>query len=229
MPAKKQDPSEEKEVKAVKKPAAKKSPAKVAAPKAEKAAEKTPAAKKTTPAKAAPKAAAKTAVKKEEAKPAVKAAKPAEAKKTGTLSKQKARKLRIEDKFNGRRYYLGVGKRKTAVALVRLHEKGKGQNFVNNTELTEFFFGTLIESALSPLELTDKLTEFDITVKVEGGGVSAQADAVRHGIARALVEYDAELRPVLKKAGLLTRDARMKERKKPGLKRARRAPQWRKR
>lgn len=226
MPAKKQDPSEEKEVKAVKKPAAKKVPAKVAAPKAEKAAEKAPAAKKTTTAKIAPKAAAK----KDEAKPAAKAAKPAaEAKKTGTVSKQKARKLRIEDKFNGRRYYLGVGKRKTAVALVRLHEKGKGQNFVNNTELTEFFFGTLIESALSPLELTDKLTEFDITVKVEGGGVSAQADAVRHGIARALVEYDAELRPVLKKAGLLTRDARMKERKKPGLKRARRAPQWRKR
>lgn len=226
MPAKKQDPSEEKEVKAVKKPAAKKAPAKVAAPKAEKAAEKAPAAKKTTTAKTAPKVAAK----KDEAKPAAKAAKPAaEAKKTGTVSKQKARKLRIEDKFNGRRYYLGVGKRKTAVALVRLHEKGKGQNFVNNTELTEFFFGTLIESALSPLELTDKLTEFDITVKVEGGGVSAQADAVRHGIARALVEYDAELRPVLKKAGLLTRDARMKERKKPGLKRARRAPQWRKR
>lgn len=226
MPAKKQDPSEEKEVKAVKKPAAKKVPAKVAAPKAEKAAEKAPAAKKTTTAKTAPKVAAK----KDEAKPAAKAAKPAaEAKKTGTVSKQKARKLRIEDKFNGRRYYLGVGKRKTAVALVRLHEKGKGQNFVNNTELTEFFFGTLIESALSPLELTDKLTEFDITVKVEGGGVSAQADAVRHGIARALVEYDAELRPVLKKAGLLTRDARMKERKKPGLKRARRAPQWRKR
>lgn len=229
MPAKKDNSPDEKEVKKAKKPAAKKTAPAKEKPVKEKTVKKEPAKAKAVASKPAAKTAVKTAATpKKEAAIETKAAKSSDGKKV-TLSKQKAKKLRIEDKFHGRRYYLGVGKRKTAVALVRLHEKGKGQKFVNNTELTEYFFGILIEDALQPLALTDKNDEFDITVKVEGGGISSQADAVRHGIARALVEYDSELRPVLKKAGLLTRDARMKERKKPGLKRARRAPQWRKR
>lgn len=144
-------------------------------------------------------------------------------------SKAKQKKVKVEEKFSGQKYSLGVGKRKTAVALVRLYEKGKGNIFVNNSKFDQYFFGTLLESALTPLSLTGKVKDFDLTIKVEGGGISAQSDAVRHGIARALVEYDIELRPILKKAGLLTRDARIKERKKPGLKRARRAPQWAKR
>ncbi len=145
------------------------------------------------------------------------------------LSKSQGKRVRIEEKFSGRKYSLGVGKRKTAVALVRIYEGGKGEAFVNNEKIDSYFFGTLLESALSPLSLTGKTESFDMTVKIEGGGVSAQSDAMRHGIARALVEYDADLRPVLKKAGFLTRDARIKERKKPGLKGARRSPQWAKR
>jgi len=150
-------------------------------------------------------------------------------KKTEKTSKTKEKKIQIEEKFSGRRYSLGVGKRKTAVALVRIYEKGKGEVFVNNAKLDSYFFGVLLESALSPLSLTGKSEAFDITVKIEGGGVAAQSDAMRHGIARALVEYDTDLRPVLKKAGFLTRDARVKERKKPGLRGARRSPQWAKR
>ncbi len=217
MPAKKKDDTtEEKKTK--------KAPAKAAAKKKETAPKttKAPAAKKAAPAKEKKEAAAKKA--------APKAVAPAKEKKEPlTLSKGKQRKRQIEDKFAGRKYYLGVGKRKTAVALVRLHEKGIGKIFINNKEFEKYFFGVLVEDALQPLSMTGNVKTFDITVKVTGGGVSAQADAVRHGITRALEEFDASLRPVLKKAGLLTRDARSKERKKPGLKRARRAPQWRKR
>jgi len=183
--------------------------------------EKKPAAKKTVSKKPVKKAAPqKTPAK----KPVVKK----DISKKELVSKGQQRKLKIEEKFSGK-YYLGVGKRKSAIALVRLYEKGKGKIFVNNAEFEKYFFGTLIESALAPLALSGKLKDFDITVKVEGGGISSQSDAVCHGISRALVEYDADLRPILKKAGLLTRDSRVKERKKPGLKRARRAPQWAKR
>jgi small subunit ribosomal protein S9 len=101
--------------------------------------------------------------------------------------------------------------------------------FVNNVTLETYFFGTHIENALQPLLLTGKEKNYSITAKLLGGGISSQAEALRHGIARALVLSESELRPVLKKAGFLTRDARVKERKKPGLKRARRAPQWKKR
>lgn len=184
---------------------------------------KKPAAKKTTAKKAAPKkvAAAKKTTTAKKAAPVKTAA--------ANISKGKQRKLRVEDKFAGKQYHLGVGKRKSAIALVRLHEKGKGEVYVNNKKLDEYFFGTLIENAVLPLTLTGKEKDFDISVKVEGGGMSSQADAIRHGIARALVLFDAELRPALKPAGLLTRDSRVKERKKPGLKGARRAPQWKKR
>lgn len=126
-------------------------------------------------------------------------------------------------------YFYANGKRKTSVARVRLYENGKGEIIVNNKLITEYFFGELIPSVKAPLKIANALKLFDITALVTGGGVSSQADAVRHGISKALLEYDPELRPQLKKAGFLTRDSRVKERKKPGLKRARRAPQWAKR
>lgn len=127
------------------------------------------------------------------------------------------------------KYFYANGKRKTSVARVRLYEKGKGDIIVNNQPVNEYFFGTLIGSVKAPLKLVDMLKSFDITAKVNGGGVSSQADAVRHGISKALIVFDPNLRAVLKKAGLLTRDARVKERKKFGLHRARKAPQWSKR
>jgi small subunit ribosomal protein S9 len=127
-------------------------------------------------------------------------------------------------------YYYGCGKRKTSVARVRLYPKGKGLVTVNGKELKDYFkLSTSAGVITSPLKLTSTAKEFDVSVLVEGGGTSAQADAIRHGIARALLIYDDTLRLTLKKAGFLTRDARIKERKKPGLKRARRAPQFSKR
>lgn len=115
-----------------------------------------------------------------------------------------------------------VGRRKRAVARIRL-TVGSGKLTVNQKVIDS---NLLMEE---PLVLTGLTGKFDISVKVVGGGVTGQASAVRHGIARALVKHDPETRSVLKKAGLLTRDPREKERKKPGLKRARRAPQWAKR
>jgi small subunit ribosomal protein S9 len=127
-------------------------------------------------------------------------------------------------------YFYSNGKRKTAVARVRLFPKGKGDIEVNGKPMKEFCKVKLQEGIiLSPLKLVGLQKEFDITAKVEGGGSNAQAEAVRHGIAKALTVYNLELRPTLKHAGLLTRDSRVKERKKPGLKGARRSPQWCKR
>lgn len=127
------------------------------------------------------------------------------------------------------KYFYSNGKRKTSVARVRLYEKGKGDIIVNGQPVNEYFFGTLIGGIKAPLKLVDMLKSFDITAKVSGGGISSQADAVRHGISKALTVFDPNLRAVLKKAGLLTRDSRVKERKKFGLHRARKAPQWSKR
>jgi small subunit ribosomal protein S9 len=127
------------------------------------------------------------------------------------------------------RYFYANGKRKTSVALVRLYENGKGEVVVNNRPAEEYFFGIQMGNVKAPLKLANALKLFDVVVMVKGGGVNSQADAIRHGISKALLEYDPELRQVLKKAGYLTRDSRVKERKKPGLKRARRAPQWAKR
>ncbi len=126
-------------------------------------------------------------------------------------------------------YFYANGKRKTSVARVRLYENGKGEIIVNNKPINEYFFGEHITSIKAPLKMANALKMFDITVLVEGGGISSQADALRHGISKALLEYDPELRSQLKKIGFLTRDSRVKERKKFGLKRARRAPQWAKR
>jgi small subunit ribosomal protein S9 len=126
-------------------------------------------------------------------------------------------------------YYEGVGRRKTASARVRLYP-GEGNIIVNDKTMAEYFSRERDAlHLLEPLKITDNEGKFNVSVKVQGGGVSGQAGAVRHGIARALLAADPNLRPVLRKGGFLTRDARMKERKKPGLKRARKAPQYTKR
>lgn len=133
-------------------------------------------------------------------------------------------------KINLQEYLYAAGRRKTAVARVRIYPKGKGLIVVNGMPMTDYFdMVTSKEIITSPLKLTGHNKEFDISAKVEGGGTSAQAEAIRHGISRALLLFDDTLRSTLKKAGFLTRDARSKERKKPGLKRARRAPQFSKR
>ncbi|MGI6097910.1 MAG: 30S ribosomal protein S9 [Dethiobacteria bacterium] len=125
--------------------------------------------------------------------------------------------------------YQGTGRRKKSVARVRL-VPGDGQIVINKKRLEDYFDQeTLKIMVRQPLEATDTINKFDVFVKVEGGGSAGQAGAVRHGIARALLNADSELRPVLKKLGFLTRDPRMKERKKYGLKKARRAPQFSKR
>lgn len=126
-------------------------------------------------------------------------------------------------------FHYGTGRRKHSVARVRLYA-GEGNITINNRDIEEYFgLETLKAIVKQPLALTDTLGKFDIKVTVVGGGVSGQAGAIRHGISRALLEFNAELRPTLKKAGFLTRDPRMKERKKYGLKGARRAPQFSKR
>ncbi len=125
--------------------------------------------------------------------------------------------------------FRGTGRRKTSVATVRLLP-GSGKFELNGRDINEYFdYETLRTVAKAPLTLTETENQFDVIVKVVGGGFTGQAGAVQHGVARALLEYDAELRPILKKAGFLTRDPRMKERKKYGLKKARRAPQFSKR
>ena len=126
------------------------------------------------------------------------------------------------------RYY-GTGRRKSSVARVYL-VPGTGKVTINKKDMDEYFgYDTLKVIARQPLELTSTADKFDVLVNVKGGGYTGQAGAVRHGIARALLQVDADFRPVLKKAGYLTRDPRMKERKKYGLKAARRAPQFSKR
>ncbi|MGM0601878.1 MAG: 30S ribosomal protein S9 [Bacillota bacterium] len=125
--------------------------------------------------------------------------------------------------------YRGTGRRKTSTARVRLLP-GDGKFIVNDREIENYFNRkSLIKDIMSPLELTSTANTFDIDVNVQGGGLSGQAGAVRHGIARALLEVDKDYRTPLKKAGYLTRDSRMKERKKYGLKKARKAPQFSKR
>ncbi|MEZ4495808.1 MAG: 30S ribosomal protein S9 [Thermomicrobiales bacterium] len=128
------------------------------------------------------------------------------------------------------RYHFGVGRRKSAVARVRLYP-GNGAIIVNGKPAKDYFGGRLIHQVVinQPLALTGTADRFDVHVRVVGGGTTGQAEATRHGISRALCKFDSELRPVVKRAGLLTRDPRVKERKKVGLKRARKAPQYTKR
>lgn len=128
-------------------------------------------------------------------------------------------------------YYEGVGRRKAATARVRLYEDGnQGQFVVNGTSAEEYFSraGDL-DSIRGPLKTVGLEDQFFVSVMVKGGGVTGQAGAIRHGLARALLKSDPELRSVLRRGGYLTRDPRVKERKKPGLKRARKAPQYTKR
>ena len=125
--------------------------------------------------------------------------------------------------------YYSTGRRKTSTARVFLR-KGKGDIIVNKCPLDTYFGRETARMIVrQPLETSDTLGNFDITVTVRGGGMSGQAGAIRHGITRALIEYDNELRPVLRRAGFVTRDARKVERKKVGLHKARRAPQFSKR
>jgi small subunit ribosomal protein S9 len=126
-------------------------------------------------------------------------------------------------------YFYGTGRRKHSVARVRVYP-GSGNITINGRAIDDYFgLETLKLIVRQPLALTDTLDKFDVVCTVTGGGVTGQAGAIRHGLSRALLQYNAEVRPVLKKAGFLTRDPRMKERKKYGLKAARRAPQFSKR
>ncbi|MGE5494704.1 MAG: 30S ribosomal protein S9 [Burkholderiales bacterium] len=125
--------------------------------------------------------------------------------------------------------YLGTGRRKSSVARVII-SPGDGKIVINKRAIDDYFgYDTLIMLVKSPLVLTQTIGKYDVAVNVKGGGFTGQAGAIRHGIARALTKAEPELRGVLKKAGYLTRDSRMKERKKYGLKAARRAPQFSKR
>ncbi|MCG0277384.1 MAG: 30S ribosomal protein S9 [Thermanaeromonas sp.] len=125
--------------------------------------------------------------------------------------------------------FYGTGRRKTAVARVRLIP-GQGRILINNKPPAEYFGQQILADMIrKPLEVTNTVDRFDVLAKVEGGGITGQAGAVRLGIARALLQADESFRPILRQAGFLTRDPRMKERRKYGLKKARKAPQFSKR
>jgi len=127
-------------------------------------------------------------------------------------------------------YYEGLGRRKTSTARVRLYPDGDGQILVNGKPYQEYFCREMDWQAVrDSFEATETLGDFNVTVQARGGGVTGQSEAVRMGVARALLKVNPDHRPVLRHAGFLTRDPRMKERKKPGLKRARKAPQYTKR
>ena len=131
--------------------------------------------------------------------------------------------------YEGNPYFYGTGRRKKSVARVRVYP-GTGKIIINDREIDNYFgLETLKLLVRQPLALTETSEKFDVICKVTGGGVTGQAGAIRHGLSRALLQYDETLRTSLKKAGFLTRDPRMKERKKYGLKGARRAPQFSKR
>lgn len=147
------------------------------------------------------------------------------------LDTEKAEGAEGEDKFPvSSKYYEAVGRRKTAMARVRMWTKGEREIVVNDKLYTQYFstidLQQAADAALRKMKCQDK---FRVVALVRGGGISAQAEAVRHGISRALVLFNADFRKRLKKAGYLTRDPRMRERKKFGLKRARKGPQWAKR
>lgn len=162
-------------------------------------------------------------------RPAVKSASVKVAAKAKTLVEEKvpvSKKIKVESG----KYVYAVGRRKNASARVRLYPEGSGKITINDRDLKNYF--PLAASqilVMSPLKTVGKAEEMDVSVKVVGGGLNGQAGAVRHGIARALINLDPAWRAVLKAEGFLTRDPRVKERKKPGLRRARRAPQWSKR
>lgn len=136
----------------------------------------------------------------------------------------------VEDKKNKKQYIYAVGRRKSASAQVKLYKKGEGEILVNDKELNKYFPTEELQNIIyAPLKVVGQGEKLKIMSWVEGGGKIGQAEAVRHGISRALLEINPNFKKPLRKNGFLTRDPRVKERKKPGLKRARRAPQWAKR
>jgi len=143
---------------------------------------------------------------------------------------KKSRKEKIQALFKDLKYFYAIGRRKSASAQVRLYPEGKGRIYINYIDYRKYFsyfeFQKIVTKALST---TKEKQNIDISVKVKGGGVHSQADATSLGIARAIANWQSEYQEKLKALDLLTRDSRVKERKKPGLKRARRAPQWQKR
>ncbi len=183
-------------------------------------------APKTAPADKKPKA-AKAAEPKVAPKVTVKETPVAEKKAVVKTAIATAKKVKIGD---NRPYFYAIGKRKTAIASVRLYKDGTGIITVNGRAFEEYFpVFTDRDTINSALKMANALKTFDISAKVKGGGIHAQADALRHGVSKALLVHDLGLRAVLKSAGYLTRDSRNKERKKYGLHRARRAPQFSKR
>lgn len=131
-------------------------------------------------------------------------------------------------KFTGK-FIAATGRRKNAVATVRLYQNGRGFLIVNSQKARDYFGLAIFSSLVQPLKLTGHLKDLNFSIKASGGGKQGQAAAVINGLAKTLIILDKELRPALKAKGWLTRDSRRKERKKPGLKKARRAPQWSKR
>lgn len=148
--------------------------------------------------------------------------------KTKPKQKPKEKPQKLKKKIE--KYLYAVGRRKTSVAQVRLFTDNGGKFLINEKPYRQYFPTLdLQKNLMLPLKLTKTLNKFNIRVKVEGGGIRGQAEATRLGIARTLVMQNTKLKKTLRDAGLLTRDSRKKERKKPGLKKARRAPQWQKR
>jgi small subunit ribosomal protein S9 len=232
---KKTTSKQDSEEKVTKKAAAKKTTTKKEATTSKKTTKKATTTKKTAATKKSA-TVKKPTTKKETAKATKKAATKApdievkKAKKSkDQLSKGEQRKKRFEFSVGSGVYHYAVGKRKTAIARVRVYEKGSGKVEVNGKDLKDYFYSVFGQNALSPLKMFDSQNNYDITAKIIGGGFSAQSDALRNAIAKALTLINADYRLPLKKIGYLTRDSRVKERKKPGLKRARRAPQWQKR
>jgi len=145
--------------------------------------------------------------------------------KTEKISPDESKKKRIRHT-----YLYAVGRRKKSIARVRLFKKGEGKITINGKDYKEYFPHFQFQQIVTaPLKAIGKLKEFDLSIKVVGGGTQGQAEAIRHGVARAITVFDKDLRKTIKPLGFLKRDPRRKERKKPGLKRARRAPQWAKR
>jgi small subunit ribosomal protein S9 len=140
----------------------------------------------------------------------------------------KPKKIEEPVVFKGKFIY-AVGRRKTSSATVRLYKNGKGNILVNGQKHTKYFAQDKVVIMQQPLKLVSLNRDFDVSINVSGGGIKSQAEAIRHGIARALILFDEKLRDQMKAKDMLRRDDRKKERKKPGLKKARRAPQWSKR
>ncbi len=162
-------------------------------------------------------------------KPAVKKAEVAVTPEVVTTPKISKEPKASKTSFTGK-YISAIGRRKTAIARVRLFADGKNQIIVNQKDYRDYFQVESMQSKVrEPIDKMKLIEKFDVSVVARGGGVDSQAEAVCHGIARALVKLDETLKKRLRKEGLLTRDSRMKERKKPGLKRARKAPRWSKR